>query len=87
VISPTLQKRECGGAVVFILLGRERTDRATIVRAQELLFDLRRNLLQPLLGAICPILIVSDIRLEIIYLIVGSSKLMVSISKLSVSSF
>jgi hypothetical protein len=38
-------------------------------------------LLQPFLGAICSILIVSDIRLEIIYLVMGSSKLMVSISK------
>jgi hypothetical protein len=39
------------------------------------LLDFRRNLVQPFLGTICPILIVSDIRLESIYLIVSSSKL------------
>jgi hypothetical protein len=42
-------------------------------------------LLQPLLGTIGPILIVSDIRLEIIYLVMGSSKLIVSSAKLIVS--
>jgi hypothetical protein len=42
-------------------------------------------LLQPFLGTIGPILIVSDIRLEIIYLAVGSSKLIVRGLKLLVS--
>jgi hypothetical protein len=42
-------------------------------------------LVQPFLGAIYPILIVSDIGLEIIYLVVGSSKLIVSSLKLLVS--
>jgi hypothetical protein len=46
------------------------------------LLDFRRNLVQPFLGTICPILIVSDIRLESIYLIVSSPKLLVSGSQL-----
>jgi hypothetical protein len=37
--------------------------------------DLRRNLTQPFLSAICPSLMVSDFCLEIIYLIVCGSKL------------
>jgi hypothetical protein len=37
---------------------------------------------QPFLGTISPILIVSDIRLESIYMIVGSSKLIARGSKL-----
>ena len=38
--------------------------------------------MQPFLGAICPILIVSNFRLEVIYLVLGSSKLIVGSSKL-----
>jgi hypothetical protein len=30
--------------------------------------------MQPFLGAICPVLIVSDVRLEFIYLVVGGSE-------------
>jgi hypothetical protein len=30
--------------------------------------------MQPFLGAICPILIVSDVRLEFIYLVVGGAE-------------
>jgi hypothetical protein len=55
-------------------------------RIKKPLLDFRRNLLQPFLGTISPILIVSDIRLEIIYLVVGNSKLIVSGSKLFMSS-
>ncbi|MGC2080616.1 MAG: hypothetical protein WA728_32300 [Xanthobacteraceae bacterium] len=54
-------------------------------RIKKPLLDFRRNLLQPFLGTISPILIVSDIRLEIIYLVVGCPKLIVSSSKLFVS--
>jgi hypothetical protein len=39
------------------------------------LLDLRRNLTQPFLSAICPSLMASDFCLEIIYLIVCGSKL------------
>jgi len=53
---------------------------------KEFLLDLRRNLLQPFLGAIGSILIMSDIRLELIYLVVSDSKLIVSGLKLIVSS-
>jgi hypothetical protein len=51
-------------------------------RVKKFLLNLGRNVLQPFLGTISPILIVSDIHLEIIYLVVGSSKLIVSGSKL-----
>jgi hypothetical protein len=39
-------------------------------------------LLQPFLGTICPISIASDLRLEHIYLVVGSSKLIATGLKL-----
>jgi hypothetical protein len=55
-------------------------------RIKKSLLDFRRNLLQPFLGTISPILIVSDIRFEIIYLVVGGSKLIVGSAKLFVSS-
>jgi hypothetical protein len=51
-------------------------------RIKKPLLDFRRNLLQPFLGTISPLLIVSDIRLESIYLIVSSPKLLVSGSQL-----
>ncbi len=50
-------------------------DGATIIGVKKSLLDLRRNLMQPFLGAICPILIISDVRLEAINLIASSSKL------------
>ena len=51
------------------------------VRIKKSLFDLRRNLMQPFLGPFRPILIVSNLRLEVIYLVLGSSKLIVRSSK------
>jgi hypothetical protein len=81
MISPTPQKRESCGAVVFVLLGRTPSG-ALLIRTQKLLLDLRRNLLQPLLGTSGAILTVSDVRLENIYLVVGGLKLIVGGSKL-----
>jgi hypothetical protein len=53
-------------------------------RVKKPLLDLRRNVLQPLLGTTGSILIVTDIRLEIIYLVMGGSKLIMRSSKLIV---
>jgi hypothetical protein len=48
---------------------------ATIVRASKSLLDLCRNSEQPFLGAICPTLIVLNIRPEFPYPVVSGSKL------------
>jgi len=54
---------------------RAPTGRATIVRDKKSLVNLGRNLMQPLLGAICPILIIPEIGREFVYPAVGDSKL------------
>jgi hypothetical protein len=54
---------------------RAPTGRATIVRDKKSLVNLGRNLMQPLLGAICPILIIPEIGREFVYPAVGGSKL------------
>jgi Lipase maturation factor len=51
-------------------------------RIKKSLLDLRRNLVQPFLCPICPILIVSDLRLQVIYPVLGGSKLVLGGSKL-----
>jgi hypothetical protein len=59
----------------FLGNGAELENAPSLSAVLRSLLDLRRNLVQPFLGTICPILIVSDIRFESIYLIVSSSKL------------